>query len=58
METNLQTFIQTQISTQMASLREQVALATHQTHHSTYQPKTQKIILNPFDGSNPLDWIF
>lgn len=58
MENNLQTYITTQISAQIATLREQISLFPKTEPHHTYQPRTPKITLTPFDGSNPLNWIF
>lgn len=57
MEQNLQSFISNQILTQMTTLREQLAI-TSTFHQKPLQPKTPKITLNSFGGTDPLDWIF
>lgn len=56
MESNLQSFIHEQVTTHMDTLRDQLAIITQTNQKPSH--KTPKIHLLPFDGSNPLDWIF
>lgn len=52
------------LNEELSTLREQIAAASHAsaiinpTPNTQPLPKPPKIILNSFDGSNPLDWIF
>lgn len=54
------------LNTELSALREQLVcsssnntiISTNSTQHTQPTPKPPKITLFPFDGSNPLDWIF